>query len=208
MSKKKAWIWFIISLIVCILVIVFSYKIKDDSISKVLMIISFFVSSILLQVALSKTLQFKKKDETIINSYYFDKSILESNLRENKFNSTKTSYGKVFIKVEGTQAYKVIVIEDCDKYVKASEEKIQSKSVKGLSECTTFIGLEIFLELDETISERINNFSFQSEKIYYQALYMVDDYIVEPNYITPEPQHIESYKYMHDILQFNKIDGE
>ncbi len=204
MSKAKSWLLFGVSIVVACLSVFLAYAVSSQTVGTIIMVIAFLFSSFMLQVALSKTIRVKEKKVNYISNEYEveDFNRLEESLRKEKFNSHKTSFGTAFIKIENKVAYKVILITNVENYLNQTEQDKSGKTTKGIDDCTSFVGFEIFREIDDTISSKIKDFSFQGDKVFYEGFYYIEEenLLIEPNAIVPLEHHDMNVKHLKNIL--------
>ena len=173
LSKKTNWILVGVLFLFAMLLIALC-TFAEGNWPKVLMVflaIDFIVLTILVQWASFQTFRFKAKPINYPTKDFagsFEE--LENNLKKVGFEQRKEAYGKSFLKIDGTNAYKCSIVVDVEKYFNPSEEKEQSKPNKALEKCTKFIGFDIFHHIDENNLVKLPDFSLQGNNIFYTAL--------------------------------------
>lgn len=181
-----------------LIVLYMKYPEKPVMIGIMVMCILFMIA---INTLVAKIAVAKEKKITYPRNYYNGISFLtlESKLKSAGFIKTQRVFGESFIKIEGKTAYKILLVENPDKYFDNTEEK-ESK-IKGLDKCNKFIGIEIFYKLNETVLTRIPDFSFKGEKILYSGYFYHEesDTLVEANAIDVSPHEVE-YNRFKEIL--------
>ena len=100
----------------------------------------------------------------------------------------------------------VVIIDDSSTYFDNVEEPKDEQLSHRLDQCNKFTGLEIFINPDEKLNERVIDFSFQTDKVYYTALVRENDEYICKNYIEPSDKHKDNYNKLLNILGLNVIE--
>lgn len=149
---------------------------------------------------------FKPKARKFPKEYYEIQTFseIESRLVKAGFKKTNRQFGEGFIKIEGTVAYKILLVEKSELYFDKDDSGSQEPT-KGINRCTKLVGFEIFFENSADVLKRIPDFSFKGDKVLYEGFYVDKEkgYIIEANKIDVEP-HIEEYNRLIEILGFTK----
>ncbi|MGL4949147.1 MAG: hypothetical protein ACRC5M_02105 [Anaeroplasmataceae bacterium] len=202
MKKRYLWIMFGFLLVGSIVAVIFSGGGWGGLIVSVIL---FLLTTFVFQIVLSRTIKFKSKDKEkpVEKKYEFNDLDYDTILLENKFTKNEFSFGASYMKISGTKAFKVVLIYDNDAYFTPNENDSNKTPTKGLDKCKVLFGIEIFMLPNAEVLKKIKDYSFQGSKVYYQALYHDIDTstIVEPNYLEPTQNHVESYDEIHNILQ-------
>ncbi|MGM9972251.1 MAG: hypothetical protein ACI35W_07565 [Anaeroplasmataceae bacterium] len=201
LKAKYLWLLFLgFTLLSALMVYVFTF-INNKTITLILLIILFLITGTLFELAITKSLTRKPKENynEIIHEFVSYEEMVNS-LRENKFNSHKLSYGETFIKIIDETAYKVIFIKDLEKYLEPTEKDKLGSNTKGLDDCKRFVGFEIFYDYDDDMKIKMRNFSFCGDKVLYEGFYVTENEIVEPNYIEPSLEFKDDYEKLKEIL--------
>ncbi len=195
MKLKKWQLWTIVgcSLLVAVGLIWWNLYANERTLITILLVIDFVILTFSLQMALAQTFKFKPKPKKY-NTASFSLSLeeLEGNLKKKNYSKRDISYGYVYMKILDKTAYKVTFINDVEKYLASESEKAQG-NIKGLDKCTKLLGFEIFIDYNEKILERIQDYSFQGKNIYYEGFYLDsrDNTLIETNIIEISPEFVE-----------------
>ena len=96
-------------------------------------------------------------------------------LHELKFELRERNYGKSYLKIENRSAYKVVLVTDPVGYFNHDEDDENTEPNKKLDNCLTFTAVEIFINSNDELREKLPDFTIQVEKVYYTALEKIDD---------------------------------
>lgn len=161
----------------------------------VLIAIVFIYMTIAIQYATTKTFRYKAKPinyPTI--EYEFSCDGIDELIKKNGYKPRVTSYGISYLKVDGTDAYKIVLVRNCEKYFNQEENNINNQSSeKSLEKCKRFIGAEIFLDYDSETLKKLPDFNFQGNNVYYTAFYLEESKLVCLNFIEPNDNFKELY---------------
>lgn len=168
----------------------------------VLMIVSFIMMSIFLQLATVLSLRKKRKilplNPLSMNNYKWSslrKSLLNSDLKE-----FKSVFGFIYVLVDGETAYRVSLVENTNLYFnKDIDEKIDT----DFSGCKNFIGFEIFKNPTSEQKAKILNVNMSIDNIYYRGLYFENNTLTCPNHIFPEDVIKANVARLEDLMQFS-----
>lgn len=176
----------------------------------VLIAIVFIYMTIAIQIASTKTFRYRAKPikyPTI--EYEFNSDDLDSKLKKSGYKPRVTSYGVSYLRVSGTNAYKIVLIKNCEKYFNQEDNNSSNhSSEKSLEKCKRFIGFEVFFDYDEDTLKKLPDFNLQGDNIYYSGLYIKDNILICPNYIEPNKDFVELYAKMKEDLNLNEYFGE
>lgn len=181
----------------------------NNTIFIVLMTIDLILLTFAIQIAIQKSIKYRPKETKYIIKK-FKATDFDDLLKENKFKLRNRYAGRSYIKIDGLNAFKVDIITDSDKYfenVPEPENNDKSLSEK-LDKCETFTGLEIFINPNDLVKERIVDFSIQTDKLYYFAIMKDDFNYVCLNYVEPNEKHLDTLKYLTGILKLEEIVDE
>lgn len=209
LSKKASIIITVVSFLALIgFVCLYIFKISEQWVMIFIMILS-VVSMVSLNSMISKIIVFKPKKINYPKAYYKKQNYasLEAKLIRSGFKMTPKQFGAGFIKIEGETAYKVILIENDDRYFNQSQTK--DKPTKGIDKCSEFIGFEFFLKPTEQSIKRLPDFSFTGENVFYTGFYYdeVNGHLVEANKIDPK-SHNESYAHLKEMLELEQVENQ
>ena len=212
-KARTLWIIVIIEFLSSI-GLIFACIYTTDALNKamiVIMTIDFILMAFTIQLASMKSFKYKPKKRNLVEKEYTCDNDLFDKLKELKFNLRERAYGKSYLKIEKRSAYKVVLVTDPVGYFhhEENEEDEQDEGLnKKLDNCLTFTAVEIFLNSNDEVREKIADFSIQVEKIYYTALEKVEDKYVCHNYEKPNEKHIDDVNYLYDMLGLKEIMKE
>lgn len=210
----RARVYWLISLILFLLgigfVILCIYAPNgSNNVFIILMTIDLILLTFAIQIAIQKSIKYRPKPiqytEKVFNSSDFDEL-----LKENGFILRNRYSGRSYLKIEDLNAYKVSIITDSDKYFEnvPEPENNDKKLEEKLDRCNKFTGLEIFINPNDTVKEKIVDFSIQGEKIYYFAIMKDGSNYICKNYIDPNLDHKDNVKHLLDILKLEEKNEE
>lgn len=171
----------------------------------VLIAIVFIYMTIAIQIASMRTFRYKpkqKKYPTI--AYQCLECDMDERLRKLGYKPRVTSYGISYLKIEGTNAYKIVLVRNCEKYFNNDDDN-NSAPNRSLERCKKFIGFELFYDYDEDALRKIPDFNLQGDRVYYSGLYKEDNSFVCPNYIEPSEEFIELYNNIRSDIGLENI---
>lgn len=211
---KARTLWIIVAIELLVGVgLIFACIYTSDAINKVmivLMTISFVLLTFTIQFATMKSFRYKPKKNNYIKKEYINDNDLFDKLKELKFDLRERSYGKSYLKIENRSAYKVVLVSDADGYFNHEENDNETNEEvnKKLDKCLTFTAVEIFLNSNDIVKEKITDFTIQVEKIYYTALEKIDDnkYLCH-NYEAPNEKHKDDLNYLYEMLGFKEVEN-
>lgn len=207
-KPKYLWISVLIAFLVAIgLIVGVTYTSGAlTNVFIVLIAITFIYMTIAINIASFKTFKYKPKPvnyQTI--EYDFASQDIDNVLKKKGYKPRITSYGISYLKVEGTNAYKIVIIRNFTKYFNPEDNnQSPSSSEKTLAKCKKFIGFEIFFDYDEETLKKVIDFNLQGEKVYYSGLYVSEDKLICPNYQKPTEIFEELYKTILNDLNIEK----
>lgn len=204
LSLKLTWI--IIALLLALAVadiIVLNYT--DGPINKiliVLLVILLILLTILVQVAGYKSAIGKKKLVNYPTKSFTTDCDFVKKLESLKFDKRQEEYGLNYINVIDKVAYKFVFINDSNLYF--NQEPNDGPANKKLEKAVKFVAIEIFLQasLDDKI--KIQDFSFQSDKVYYTAMVYEDGKYNILNYLEANEQLKEEFNNALNILELKE----
>ena len=203
---KTSTIWIITGIVFVItMCLLFSAAFTNGVWNKmvvVLIVIGFILLTLLVQYASFKTFQYKKKIKYPVKSYIFNGDI-EKLLIDKGFKERKTNHGLSYLLIKNKVAYKVVLVDDSEKYFEPVEEKNVPKN-KELDNCKSFIAFELFYNITSDLERKIVEFSIQGDKVYYTAFTKTDDGFYCHNYLEPLGVHIDNYNELINILGFQE----
>lgn len=202
-SAKVLWIIVAVMFLIAIgIIIAIPNVVKPyNNILTVILIIIFLLLTLLIQFATYKSFNGRRKIKYKTIEFKTDNEDFESTLLKNEYKKEIRKYGTSFLKIKDKKAYKVTLVDDCDKYFDFDENDNNQKPNKELDKCKTFMGIEIFFNVTEEALKKIPDFTIQADKIYYTALVKTEDGNFRClNYEKPSNTHNEQFdNIMHDL---------
>ncbi len=174
----------------------------------VLIAIVFIYMTITIQIASVKSFRYKPKPKNYpTKSYLYPTEDMDENLKKKGYKPRVTPYGISYLKVDKTNAYKIVLVRNCEKYFNQDEDQNNTTSPnKSLEKCKKFIGFEIFYDYDEDALRKLPDFNLQGNNVYYSGLYIEDNKITCPNYIEPTEDFSELYETIKNDLMLKEIE--
>jgi hypothetical protein len=178
------WVYLLFSLVFFILGGLFIYlsvKNGNKTYLLVFVVISFLLFTFSINTFISKITYNHVKKKMFPKKYFSYKSFkeLEEILISNEFKKVTLPYGKRFIKIDGKTCYKVLLVEDFKKYF--NQTSANEPKTKGIEYCTKLVGFEIFNTNEKELVDKVEQFSFENEKLLYEGFYIESNKIVEAN---------------------------
>lgn len=206
-KARTLWIITLIELLAgigLILACIYSSEVVNK-IMIVLMALDFLILAFTIQLASYKTFRFKARKKEYVTKEYTNDSDLFDKLNGLGFEYRERAYGKSYLKIEDDKAFKVVLVTDPVGYFK-HEDNEDVKPNKKLDSCKTFTAIEIFINSNDVIREKLPDFTIQVEKIYYTALEKIDDnkYLCH-NYEEPNENHKDDLNHLLEMLDFKEI---
>lgn len=206
---KTRTIWFItIGLFIFTIGLVIACPFTRDALNTVVVVgivVCFIALTFLVQYASFRTFQYKHKVKYPEKEYLFDGDLAKL-LKEKNFKARKTNYGESYLLIANKVAYKVVLVNDIEKYFEPIEERNTPKN-KELDKCESFIAFEIFYEMNDDLKRKIVEFSIQGEKVYYTAFSKTDSGFYCYNYLKPEGIHEADYNELLNLLEFKETEA-
>lgn len=130
-----------------------------------------------------------------------DFSYITSSLKESNAIVTKFDFGANYLLIKDDVAYRVCVVNDYKLYFnRQTSDKGSKKNDNMLDKCTKFYGFEIFESIDESMIQKVELFSFQSEKICYAGMYYNNKQLIQASYEEPLECHKDNYNYLIKLI--------
>ncbi|MDE7263190.1 MAG: hypothetical protein K2N64_00835 [Anaeroplasmataceae bacterium] len=171
----------------------------------VLIAIVFIYMTLAIQFASMKTFRYKpkpKKYPTI--TYVYSTEDMDILLKKNGYKPRVTPYGISYLKVKDTNAYKVVLVRDFEKYFNQEEQENSSSPNRSLEKCKKFMGIEIFYDFDEDTLRKLPDFNLQGTNVYYSGMYIEDGKLICPNYIEPSEDFKDLYQQIKKDLNLEE----
>lgn len=189
MRIKTRYLW--ISIAVCFLIAVgliigVTFLEKPwTTVVIVILAIIFIYMTIAIQVASTKTFRYKpKKINYPTIEYELQSNDISDIIKTKGYKKRVVPYGLSYIKTKGENAYKIVLINNSEKYFESNDES-NIEGDKSLDKCKKFIGFEIFLDYNEEVISKLVDFNLQGNNIYYGGFYLVENKLICPNYVEP-----------------------
>lgn len=128
-------------------------------------------------------------------------------LKDNKANEVTMPYATSYLLIKDKCAYKFLFVTDNEGYFGNKEVQSNSKGNKKLEECTKFYGFEIFVNVDNIIIKKLQQYTFQSDKIFYTAFYELEDKLVQAHYEEPLIEHKDNFENILKLMEMKKYDS-
>lgn len=216
MQQKKSiktrylWMIFVLSLVAGVFLILWVQKSGSNTLPLILMVIDFVIMTMAINTAIARTFRYKPRPKKFVVKKYtgLNSKELDSKLLSLGFNRKSVRFGHGYIKIIGDTAYKIVAIDDCDKYFTTADniakDAQEEKPTPGIDKCTKFIGFEIFFKTNEEVKSKIVDFSFQGKNIYYNGIYFdaEEQIFVEANHVKPKDVYLEGYEKMLEMIEF------
>ena len=175
----------------------------------VVLVVIFVIMTFLIQFASFKSFNGRAKKKMKYPTKEFKLGVnFEDEYQKLGYKMKNRGYGFSYLKIKDRVAYKVVIVNDINKYYNHDENQNEETN-KELDKCVSFIGIEIFKESTKESLEKIVDYSFQVEKIYYTALVLKEDGNYKClNYVSPEGKHITPFANLMNDLKCSEIVSE
>lgn len=172
----------------------------------IVLVIVFIFITFLVQYATFKTYNGRQQRKIKYPTKLYNTDLeLSKALDDSGYKKTKREYGFSYLKIDHKIAYKVVLIDDINKYYNHTEDD-NYEADKRLDSCKMMIGLEIFNEVNEEALRKIPDYSFEVKNVYYTALVLREDgSYVCLNYIEPNEYHKEAFENIFKDLGLNEV---
>ena len=207
-KTKHLWISVLICFLLAVALIIGVTFLQEPWTTVVIVILAivFIYMTVAIQVASTRSFKYKPKKQNYITKEFTLKSDdIAKTIKNNGYKARTVSYGVSYIKIDKANAYKIVIINDKEKYFEPVEEENNTKPEKGLDKCKRFIGFEIFVDYDEEALSKLVEFNIQGNNIYYGGFYIKDNKLICPNFIEPNEYFNDLYN---TILTDLDIDVE
>ena len=211
MKKIKArTVWIIVGVLFLIAIgLIFAVQYTQGVLNRVCLIsliVCFILITILIQFASFKSFGGMKNIKYIENEYKTDLEEIEDALIKLGYKKTKRVYSNSYLLIDGKHAYKVSIVNSSEAYFNNTEED-KSKPNKELDKCETFLGLELFNEIDENNFKKLVEFTIQTNNIYYTAFVKMENGNYKClNYEAPNDKHYECYNKLMNDLHMTEVE--
>ena len=214
MKIKTRYIW-LMALILFLLAIgfillaIYTPTGMSNKLFVVLMTIDLILFTFVIQWGIQRSIKFKPKKIEYETKLYESNLDFDDALKNNKFDLRNRSYGRSYIKIEGKNAYKVVLVNDPEGYFNSDNSDSTDKNLaKRLDRCETFTAVEIFLNTNDEIKSKIADFTLQGDKVYYTALERIDDGYLCHNYEEPSEIHKLNLAHLYEYLGLTEKNYE
>ena len=207
---KARYLWIasgvILLLAVGLIILITRIDNKYTTALTIVLVVLFVIMTFLIQFASFKTFNNRAKRKIKYKTKEYTIGVdIESDYNSLGFKKTIREYGESFLKIKDRVAYKVVIVNDINSYYNHGETKDEPAN-KELDKCISFIGVEIFKEVNKEALEMIPDYTFQVEKVYYTALVLKEDGSYKClNYVEPEGKHVNPYKNLFNDLGINEV---
>ncbi|MCI9653479.1 MAG: hypothetical protein HFG91_03900 [Acholeplasmatales bacterium] len=175
----------------------------------VLIAIVFIYMTLAIQMASVKTFRYRPKAKKYPQMRYtMLQEDIDEILKKKGYKQRVEAYGCSYLKVQQPNAYKIVLVRNCEKYFHPIEEQSGTSANKSLEKCQKFIGFEIFYDYNEEALRKLPDFNLQGEKIYYSGLYIENEQVICPNYIEPSNTFIELYTKIKSDLGLEILESQ
>ena len=192
---KARYVWILIAVLFLVAIgLIFAILNAPNGANQaltIILVIVFILITFLVQFATYKTFSARqaKKMNYPTKTFKTEENLSEK-LLDLKYKKSERGYCDSYLKIENKIAYKVVLINDIEKYYNHDEEAYEAD--KRLDSCKAMIGIEIFNEVSVDALKKIPDYSFEVKNIYYTALVLKEDgTYVCLNYIEPNEYHKE-----------------
>lgn len=210
MKLLYVWLIFFVTLILGGLIIWWANSVNSTTIPIIFLVVDFLIMSVALQICISRTFKYKPKPRKFTTKEYSLESFdqLSTTLKKQGFKESHNDFGLGYIKIIDKVAYKVVLIKDYEKYFNQDPNKKTGNPTPGIEKCTKFIGFEFFNSNEDVIVDKVVDFTFQGENVYYAGFYYdeAEKKLIEANYLEPNEHHLQNYNYLKTILALNNIE--
>lgn len=208
---KARYLWLIVLALLLVAVGLIIWIVNAPSgmnnVLTVILVILFIIITFLVQYATFRSYNAKNKQKIKYDTKTYETTMdLSEALKNRDFKRKDRHYGDSYIKIDGDVAYKVVLINDINAYYDHESDQ-NYEADKRLDSCKQMIGIEIFNEVSKEALDRIPDYSFEIDKVYYTALVAKEDnkYICL-NYINPNDAHKEYVDNLIDALGLKEIN--
>ena len=195
-KTKHLWISVAVCFLLAVGLIIGVTFLKEPWTTVVIVILAiiFIYMTIAIQIASTRSFRYKpKKQNYVTKEFVLNDEDINKTIKGKGYKARVVPYGISYIKIDGTNAYKIVVINDKEKYFEPVEEDNNTKPEKGLDKCKRFIGFEIFLDYDEEALSKLVEFNIQGNNIYYGGFYKQDNKLICPNFVEPNEYFNDLY---------------
>ena len=211
MKKIKArTLWIIVAILFLIAIgLIFAVQYTSGGLNKFLLVslvICFILITILIQFASLKSFGKSRNIKYDEIEYKTNLDNIEDELIKLGYKKSKRNYGASYLLIKDTHAYKIAIVNNSNKYFSNTEEDTSAPN-KELDKCETFMGIEIFNEIDEANFNKLKEFTIQTKNIYYTAFVKMENGNYKClNYEAPNDIHSECYNKILEDLHFTQVE--
>ncbi|MCR5705771.1 MAG: hypothetical protein K6G48_03050 [Acholeplasmatales bacterium] len=187
-----------IMVVVDILLIIGLMHFNNRKAAMVILVICFLITGSLLNSAIFRVFAAKKaKCNTRVHSFK-GVDFMQESLKD--FTINEDEYGTIYSKVIDKCAYKVTFVKDYSKYNIEENKNKNYKKTPGIDDAKWMIAFEIFTELNDDLERKLPLYSMSGEKLFYEALYIDGDKIVEADFVEPYTYLVEKYNKLCEMV--------
>lgn len=203
-NKLKArylWILFAVCVVLCAGMVFLCTKINNRKLTMVILIVVFLLTSFVFQAAISKSMMIKTKKKMYNpkNVNFIGVNEAEDRLLKDGYNKVTFSYGVSFTKVLKRVCYKVLFVNNIENYYNPTDDDKSKPTTKNIDNCLKMISIEVFLDTNDTLLERVGEFSIEAEKVLFKGFYL-DESLIDPNFMTFSDKFKDEYESMLDTI--------
>ncbi len=206
---KARTLWIIVVVLFFIAVgLIFAVQYTSDVLNKVCLVslvVIFILITVLIQVASYKSFGRVRDIKYPTKEYECKLDDIEAKLNSLGYKKTKKNYGASYLLIKDKHAYKVSIVKFPVAYFSNTEEDKNAKPNKELDECETFLGVEIFNQIDEDNLKKLTEFTIQTKNIYYTAFIKMENGNYKClNYEKPKGSHEDCYNNILNDIEFEE----
>jgi hypothetical protein len=179
-----------------------------NSFCLVSLIISFILVTILIQYASFKSFSAKRNIKYDEKEYKTTNDNIEDNLIEKGYKMSNRPFGRSYLLIDNKKAYKVSIIDSSEAYFNDTMDDNYEPN-KELDKCKSFVGIEIFNQIDENNYNKLKEFTIQTSNIYYTSVVKEENGNYKClNYEAPKENHKESYEKLFNDICLEELTVE
>lgn len=199
-------IMFLAMTIIDVVLCVFILRTSNNTLNIILLVVAFLITGSLFDLFISKVFQAKREEKMYIEKRY---SITDLPISEKLkgFNKRSLPYGDVYSLVENRCLYKVTIVNNISEYHTFTPDENDKDKTPGVDKAIKMVGFEIFVDTDDELKKNIKGYAISSSKILYDAFYLENGILVEPNHYDPDKNLEEEYNKLVERLGIKGEEG-